>query len=218
MKYAKVVDDKLVYPEASEFRGIPNWNLNDVALRRHGYMPIKGEFTMGENYEAVPSSWSINIESREVMEKRQVTVDKLDENGKKIGETFAFKDVPVTKDVSYIQIESWDYWEKKPAPQPVIDDSDFKSACAMFRDVCRQIGAFIGEDDFKGGFEDYGKFINSTAAKSAKASASLLASMWNGANEYAKYEGSKLGYDQPEWWYKCWEYTDEELFGSSDSE
>ena len=72
-----------------------------------------------------------------------------------------------------------------------MDDTEFKKACALFRDVCRKIGAFIGDENFKGGFEDYAKFINSSAAKSSKASASLLASMWSGANEYLKYEGEK---------------------------
>lgn len=97
------------------------------------------------------------------------------------------------------------------------DDTTFKQACKLFRDVCSQIGEFIGDDNFKGGFEDYDKFINSSAARQSKASASLLASMWNGANEFAKYEGAKLGYQQPEWWYKCWEYTVEELNLNSNS-
>lgn len=97
------------------------------------------------------------------------------------------------------------------------DETAFKQACKLFRNVCSQIGTFIGDDNFKGGFEDYDKFINSSAARQSKASASLLASMWNGANEFAKYEGAKLGYQQPEWWYKCWEYTDEELNVNSNS-
>lgn len=210
MKYAKIVDDKLVYPEADEFKGVPNWQLNDRLLRKHGYMPLKGEFAVAGNYTAKPSSWCIYLEQEEAVEKQQLVEDVLDENNVKVGQRLVVKDVPVTKDKSYIQIVAWDYWENKTT-ENTIDDADFKKACVLFRDVCRQIGEFIGEEDFKGGFEDYGKFISSTAAKSAKASASLLASMWNGANEFAKYEGSKLGYGQPEWWYKCWEYTDEEL-------
>ena len=212
MKYAKIVDDKLVYPEADEFKGVSNWQLNDRLLRKHGYMPLKGEFTVAGNYTAKPSSWCIYLEQEEVVEKQQVVEDVFDDDGNKVGQRLVVKDVPTAKDKSYIQIEAWDYWENDVVEQ-VIDDTDFKRACAMFRDVCRQIGEFIGDSNFLGGFEDYGKFINSTAAKSAKASASLLASMWNGANEFAKYEGAKLGYGQPEWWYKCWEYTNEELFG-----
>ena len=210
MKYAKIVDDKLVYPEADEFKGVPNWQLNDRLLRKHGYMPLKGEFTVAGNYTAVPSSWCVYIEHEEVEEKRQVVEDVLDDGGNKVGQRLVVKSFPVEKDKSYIQVDAWDYWQKE-STEVTIDDMDFRNACKMFRDVCRQIGEFIGDDNFKGGFEDYGKFISSTAAKSAKASASLLASMWNGANEFAKYEGAKLGYGQPEWWYKCWEYTDEEL-------
>jgi hypothetical protein len=91
------------------------------------------------------------------------------------------------------------------------DDTAFKLASRSFRNVCAQIGQFIGDDSFRGGFEDYDKFINSPVAQSAIAQASMLASMWSGANEYLKYEGRKLGYEQPENFYKCWEYSDEEL-------
>jgi len=91
------------------------------------------------------------------------------------------------------------------------DDTEFKKACKMFRDICEEIQEFIGDDTFKGGFEDFEKFINSSAANKSRATASLLASRWDGANEYCKYEGSKIGLGQPAWWYKCFEYTDEEL-------
>lgn len=92
---------------------------------------------------------------------------------------------------------------KQPDPEP-IDTTDFDNACEQFRQVCRQIGEFIGNPNFKGGFDEYTIFINSPAVQQNPAQGSLLASAWAGVNEYAKYEGSKIGYDQPEWWYKCW--------------
>lgn len=85
-----------------------------------------------------------------------------------------------------------------------VDTSLFDSACANFRQVCSMIGEFIGVENFRGGFDEYTIFIQSEAAQSNPSQASLLASMWCGVNEYAKYEGSKLGYGQPEWWYRCW--------------
>ncbi len=83
-------------------------------------------------------------------------------------------------------------------------DANFNNACAQFRSVCATIGSAIGNPDFKGGFDEYSIFIQSEFAQKNPAIASLYASMWSGANEYAKYEGAKLGYGQPEWWYQCW--------------
>ena len=85
-----------------------------------------------------------------------------------------------------------------------VDTSLFDTACANFRQVCSMIGEFIGVENFHGGFDEYAVFIQSEAAQSNPAQASLLAAMWSGTNEYAKYEGAKLGYGQPEWWYRCW--------------
>ena len=215
-RYAKIVDDSLVFPQDSEFAGIPNWKTNDSALRRRGYLPVEGDAVQREGYVASPSSWYVVNQSVQVVERRQVKVDVTDGDGNKTEEGYEMQDVPVVKDLSYIQVESWNYRHAPPQSYS-IDEAQFKVACKMFRDVCAQIGEFIGDDGFRGGFEEYGKFINSSSAKSSKASASLLASMWSGANEYAKYEASKIGMGAPEWWYKCWSYTDEELQEASSS-
>ena len=214
--YAKIEDDKLVYPSEEEFSGIANWKLNDSILRKHGYMPLVGEHGTKEGYVAKPSSWEICIETETVNEQRQVYYNVLDDKGNRIGREFDMREVPVMKDKSYISVLSWDFVKKPVVVEPKVDDTDFKTACALFRNVCFQIGEFIGDPNFKGGFDDYARFIGSASSKQSKASASLLASMWNGANEYAKYEGSKLGYGQPEWWYKCWEYSGEELITDGD--
>ena len=209
--YAKIENDEFIYPTDEEFDGIANWRHNDALLRKHGYMPVVGEHKEMEGYVAKPSSWEICIETETANEQRQVFYTVLDSKGNNIGREFEMKEVPVMKDKSYISVLSWDFVKKQVIEQPKVDDSEFKTACALFRNVCFQIGEFIGDPNFKGGFDDYARFIGSASSKSSKASASLLASMWNGANEYAKYEGAKLGYGQPEWWYKCWEYSGEEL-------
>ena len=85
------------------------------------------------------------------------------------------------------------------------DLTNFNNVCQIFKSVCHQIGTFIGNPDFKGGFDEYTEFITAEATQENPAQASLLASMWSGANEYAKYEGEKIGLGQPDWWYKCWE-------------
>ena len=41
--YAKIIDNALQYPAASEFAGIPHWEGNDSAQRRRGYLPLVGE-------------------------------------------------------------------------------------------------------------------------------------------------------------------------------
>lgn len=94
--------------------------------------------------------------------------------------------------------------EKVEYEEEIVDTSAFYSACEQFKNVCEQIRLFIGADTFMGGFDEYVIFITSEAAQNDKATASLLANMWSGANEYAKYEGQKIGYGQPNWWYKCW--------------
>lgn len=196
-EYARIEDSRLVRPTDVEFNGIPNYMSNDAALRKREYMPLVGEPEEREGFEAVPSTWHV-VEAHSVRnEMRQV------DGGDELVMT------PVDVDESYIQVDSWDYVEIPAEPQT--DETEFMHACVMFRNVCAEIGEFIGDDEFRGGFDDYGRFIGSSAAERSKASASLLASMWNGANEYAKYEGSKLGYGQPAWWYRCWEYSDEEL-------
>lgn len=114
----------------------------------------------------------------------------------------------------YVQTElgnqpEWALLEKPVIPEPVKDTSAFDAACAQFKTVCEQIGTAIGNAEFKGGFDEYATFIQSAFAQSNPAQAALLASMWSGANEYCKYEGAKLGYGQPHWWYKCWNITQE---------
>ena len=89
----------------------------------------------------------------------------------------------------------------------IIDTTAFDAACEQFRYVCEQIRQFIGAESFMGGFDEYAIFITSEAAQNDKATASLLVNMWSGCNELCKYEGQKIGYGQPEWWYRCWDLS-----------
>ena len=81
----------------------------------------------------------------------------------------------------------------------------FEAACAQFRTLCAQIGAFIGYPDFKGGFDEYTEFATSEAYQQNPVQGNALAIQWSALNELCKYEGAKEGYGQPDWWYKCWE-------------
>lgn len=86
--------------------------------------------------------------------------------------------------------------------------SPFEAACAQFRTLCSQIGAFIGDADFKGGFDEYTEFATSEAYKSNPVQGNALAIQWSALNELCKYEGAKIGLGQPDWWYKCWELAE----------
>ena len=86
--------------------------------------------------------------------------------------------------------------------------SPFEAACTQFRTLCAQIGAFIGDPDFKGGFDEYTEFATSKAYKENPVQGNALAIQWSALNELCKYEGAKEDYGQPDWWYKCWELAE----------
>ena len=91
----------------------------------------------------------------------------------------------------------------------VIEDdgepSPFEAACAQFCGLCAQIGAFIGNADFRGGFDEYAFFASSAAYQADPVTGNSLAIRWSALNELCKYEGAKIGLGQPAWWYACWE-------------
>ena len=88
--------------------------------------------------------------------------------------------------------------------EPTTEES-FLAACAMFRALCDEIGEFIGDASFMGGFEEYAAFANSEAYADDPVKGNALAIRWSALNELCKYKGAKAGYDQPGWWWKCWE-------------
>lgn len=83
------------------------------------------------------------------------------------------------------------------------DTADFEYACMYFRQICGEIGKLIGNNDFKGGYDDMTVFYEHDAYKTDKGM--QLAIAWSGCNDLCKYEAGKLGIDSPEWWYRCWQ-------------
>jgi hypothetical protein len=81
----------------------------------------------------------------------------------------------------------------------------FEAACAQFRAVCSDIGTFIGDLGFRGGFDEYSVFATSEAYQQNPVQGNALAIKWSAFNELCKYEGAKIGLGQPDWWYLCWE-------------
>lgn len=93
-----------------------------------------------------------------------------------------------------------------------IDDStetaaEFEAACENFRAVCKQIGDAIGEEDFKGGFDEIIAFQESDVAKTA--AGLMLAMKWSAADKLCTYIADrKLKIGQPAWWKRCWGIED----------
>ena len=121
--YAKIIDNALRYPQASEFAGIPHWETNDAALRRRQYLPLVGTHEEREGYTATPSAWHVVQQSATRTEPRQRTVEDYEtdeETGerRKVGEHTEMVDTEITVDTSYIQIDEWEYTELPPEPEP----------------------------------------------------------------------------------------------------
>ena len=89
-------------------------------------------------------------------------------------------------------------------------EEEFAAAAAQFRAVCGQIATFIDDPDFRGGFGEMAEFAQSEAYQENPVMGNTLAIQWSAANESGKYFGSKIGYGQPQWWYKAWELAEEE--------
>lgn len=107
-----------------------------------------------------------------------------------------------------IELENGKYTcaEPPPAPpEPPVDRTDFDNACAMFRAICSEIGAMLGSEDFRGGFDEMLIFQQSETFKTLEGL--HLAMEWSAANELCKYEGAKIGFGQPGWWYECWKVS-----------
>lgn len=90
------------------------------------------------------------------------------------------------------------------------EPSPFEAACAMFRTLCAEIGEFIGDPDFRGGFDEYAVFASSESYVRNPVRGNALAIRWSALNELCKYEGVRAGYDQPGWWYACWDQAEAE--------
>lgn len=106
------------------------------------------------------------------------------------------KGVSPMTDERFVQLGGTIEDDGKPSP--------FESACAQFRTLCEAIREFIGDPEFKGGFDEYAVFATSEAYASNPVKGNALAIQWSALNELCKYEGSKIGLGQPDWWYACW--------------
>ena len=124
MKYAREHRNQLVYPTPADCIGIPNWQTNEPALRRRGWLPLVGEAEPREGYTAEPATWHTVEQSETRVEPRQTIVEDWEtdpETGerRKTGEHTEMVDTEVVFDTSYIQVDTWSY-APIPIPEPVL--------------------------------------------------------------------------------------------------
>ena len=138
MQYARIHRDQLVYPTTADFIGIPNWQSNEPALRRKGWLPLVGEAEPREGYTATPATWHVVTQSETRTEPRNedpVTKEPFIEIDPVTGEARQVtRIVPVEFDTSYIQVDTWSYVPipiPEPEPEPVYRYSKYllKNAC-----------------------------------------------------------------------------------------
>lgn len=91
--------------------------------------------------------------------------------------------------------------EEDGEPTP---EEKFAEAALMFCNLCNQIGEFIGDPSFQGGFDEYSEFASSAAYQQNPVQGNAFAIQWSALNELCKYKGSLIGLGQPDWWYEAW--------------
>jgi hypothetical protein len=124
--WVKEVEGQLKYAEASEFPGIPNPFTHEAKCRDKGYMPLVGTPEDRPGYEPVPATWhkEEHYETRDV--PQQVIVEDWSEpdpetgERHKTGEHTEIQIKPKTFDISWMQVDSYDYIPiEPPAPEPL---------------------------------------------------------------------------------------------------
>lgn len=118
-QYAKYIDEHTVQqPDPNEFRGIPNWQQNEQALRKRHYAPLVGEPEPRVGVTAEPSAFALHEQTKTRIEPRPYEVEDFDpETGEKTGTHTEWRDTEITLDDSYIEITAWEYTPIEP-PEP----------------------------------------------------------------------------------------------------
>lgn len=153
--YAKIIDNALQFPQASEFLGVPNYMLNDQALRRKSYLPLVGEAEPRDGYSATPSAWHVVEQSATRTEPRQQTVEDYEEDSethesRKVGEHTEMVDTEITVDTSFIQIDEWEYTELPPPPEPPQPSEEVVQAtAAIINRIAELVVGYDAIDDVK---------------------------------------------------------------------
>ena len=154
-QYAKYIDEHTVqYPQAIEFRGIPNWQYNEQALRKRHYAPLTGEPEPRVGVTAEPSAFALHEQTKTRIEPRPYEVDDWEEDPEthekhKTGTHTEWRDTEITLDDSYIEITAWTYVPiepPEPAPLPTRFTKGTLLEALMACDLYEQAKAIYAAD------------------------------------------------------------------------
>jgi hypothetical protein len=151
--YAKFISEiEVQYPTDAEFKGIPNWQKHDPALREKGYAPLIGEPEPREGYVASPSRFALHQQIKTKVEPRPYEVEDFDpETGEKTGSHTEWRDTPITVDDSWIEITDWTYAPIPAPPEvPDIDIDDLPADLPATFSKWELIQAWEGTGDLDG--------------------------------------------------------------------
>lgn len=126
-QYAHYVSEtEVTYPRAEEFKGVPNWQLNDAAQRKRGYVPLTGVPDQQEGKRTVLDRFEYVEQTTTRIEPRPYVVEDWEEREdpethektrEKIGEHTEWRDTEITLDDSYIRVTA-SHYEDEPVPEP----------------------------------------------------------------------------------------------------
>jgi hypothetical protein len=121
-----ISETEVTFPRSEEFRGVPNWQLNDSALRKRGYVPMTDVPAPQEGKRTVLDGFEYVQQTKTRVEPRPYVVEDWEEREdpethektrEKTGEHTEWRDTEITLDDSYIRVTQ-SHYEDIPAPEP----------------------------------------------------------------------------------------------------
>ena len=84
-------------------------------------------------------------------------------------------------------------------------EQEFYNACQGFRYLCYQVRILSGDHSFTGGIDEMRDLLKTDIATRYPTEFQRLSTLFTWYDKECTYIGGRLGYNQPGWWYKCWE-------------
>lgn len=90
------------------------------------------------------------------------------------------------------------------------EEREFKEACRGFRELCYLVRPIVGDPNWRGAIEEIRDALKDPRVV-RHPDFQYLSTMLTWYDKECTYLGSKIGLGQPGWWYRCWEYEQEEI-------
>lgn len=88
-------------------------------------------------------------------------------------------------------------------------EREFREACRGFRELCYRVRPIVGDDNWRGSIDEIRDALTDPKVISHP-DFQFLSTMLTWYDKECTYLGGKIGLGQPAWWFKCWEYEQEE--------